>query len=146
MDYMSLTPNDSFCSVFFSDTPAILMAMQEGGASIIELGIPYTDPQADGATIQLTNQVAIKGGTSEINQCLDMIREARAMGLSVPVVLMGYYNPFLQYGIEKLCAETKEAGGDGFIVVDLPPEMGVTLNKSCVDNGLSNIVINVSKR
>ena len=115
------------------------MAMQEGGASIIELGIPYTDPQADGATIQLTNQVAIKGGTSEINQCLDMIRDARTMGLTVPVVLMGYYNPFLQYGIERLCEETKEAGGDGFIVVDLPPEMGVALNKSCVDNGLSNI-------
>ena len=115
------------------------MAMQEGGASIIELGIPYTDPQADGATIQLTNQVAIKGGTSEINQCLDMIRDARTMGLTVPVVLMGYYNPFLQYGIERLCEETKKAGGDGFIVVDLPPEMGVALNKSCVDNGLSNI-------
>lgn len=115
------------------------MAMQEGGASIIELGIPYTDPQADGATIQLTNQVAIRGGTSEINQCLDMIRDARTMGLTVPVVLMGYYNPFLQYGIERLCEETKEAGGDGFIVVDLPPEMGVALNKSCVDNGLSNI-------
>jgi tryptophan synthase len=115
------------------------MAMQEGGASIIELGIPYTDPQADGATIQLTNQVAIKGGTSEINQCLDMVKDARAMGLTVPVVLMGYYNPFLQYGIEKLCSETKEAGGDGFIVVDLPPEMGVALNKSCVENGLSNI-------
>lgn len=113
--------------------------MQEGGASIIELGIPYTDPQADGATIQLTNQVAIKGGTSEINQCLDMVRDARSMGLTVPVVLMGYYNPFLQYGLEKLCEETKEAGGDGFIVVDLPPEMGVALNKSCVDNGLSNI-------
>ena len=115
------------------------MAMQEGGASIIELGIPYTDPQADGATIQLTNQVAIKGGTSKINQCLDMVRDARSMGLTVPVVLMGYYNPFLQYGLEKLCAETKEAGGDGFIVVDLPPEMGVALNKSCVENGLSNI-------
>ena len=129
-----------FCFCYCtSDTPAILMAMQEGGASIIELGIPYTDPQADGATIQLTNQVAIKGGTSEINQCLDMIRDARTMGLTVPVVLMGYYNPFLQYGIERLCEETKEAGGDGFIVVDLPPEMGVALNKSCVDNGLSNI-------
>ena len=129
-----------FCFCYYtSDTPAILMAMQEGGASIIELGIPYTDPQADGATIQLTNQVAIRGGTSEINQCLDMIRDARTMGLTVPVVLMGYYNPFLQYGIERLCEETKEAGGDGFIVVDLPPEMGVALNKSCVDNGLSNI-------
>jgi tryptophan synthase len=122
-----------------SDTPAILLAMQEGGAAVIELGIPYTDPQADGATIQHTNQVAIKGGTSELGQCLEMIRTARELGLTVPVVLMGYYNPFLQYGIEKLCEDTKAAGADGFIVVDLPPEEGADLNKSCIANGLSNV-------
>lgn len=122
-----------------SDTPAILMAMQEGGAAVIELGVPYTDPQADGATIQHTNQVAIKGGTSEIPQCLEMVRKAREMGLTVPVVLMGYYNPFYQYGPERLCKETKEAGADGFIVVDLPPEEGAALNKACVENGLSNV-------
>eukprot|EP00980_Cylindrotheca_fusiformis_P004662 scaffold991_cov128-Cylindrotheca_fusiformis.AAC.34 len=121
------------------DTPAILLAMQEGGASIIELGIPYTDPQADGATIQHTNQVAIAGGTSEIRACLDLVTKARDMGLTVPVVLMGYFNPFLQYGAEKLCADTKEAGADGFIVVDLPPEEGIELNKECIKNGLSNI-------
>lgn len=121
------------------DTPAILLAMQEGGASVIELGVPYTDPQADGATIQHTNQVAIKGGTSEIPQCLEMVRKAREQGLTVPVVLMGYYNPFFQYGLDKLCEETKAAGADGFIVVDLPPEEGVALNKACVKNGLSNV-------
>jgi tryptophan synthase len=123
----------------YSDTPAILMAMQEGGAALIELGIPYTDPQADGATIQHTNQVAIKGGTSEIHQCLDMVKKSREMGLTVPVVLMGYYNPFLQYDVDKLCEETKAAGADGFIVVDLPPEEGIALNKACIANGLSNI-------
>lgn len=106
---------------------------------MIELGIPYTDPQADGATIQHTNQVAIKMGTSEIKQCLEMVTKARDMGLTVPVVLMGYYNPFFQYGIEQLCEDTKEAGADGFIVVDLPPEEGKTLNAACVQNGLSNI-------
>ncbi|KAI2509606.1 pyridoxal-phosphate dependent enzyme [Fragilaria crotonensis] len=121
------------------DTPSILLAMQEGGASVIELGIPYTDPQADGATIQHTNQVAIKGGTSKISQCLDMVTQAREMGLTIPVVLMGYYNPFLQYGIDKLCEDTKAAGADGFIVVDLPPEEGIELNKSCLKFGLSNI-------
>lgn len=113
--------------------------MQEGGASVIELGIPYTDPQADGATIQHTNQVAIAGGTSEIASCLAMVKKAREMGLTVPVVLMGYYNPFFQYGAERLCAETKEAGADGFIVVDLPPEEGIELNKACIKHGLSNI-------
>jgi tryptophan synthase len=115
------------------------MAMQEGGASVIELGVPYTDPQADGATIQHTNQVAIKGGTSTIPQCLEHVRKARELGLTVPVVLMGYYNPFLQYGVERLCEDTKAAGADGFIVVDLPPEEGKPLNKACIKNGLSNI-------
>ena len=113
--------------------------MQGGGASVIELGVPYTDPQADGATIQHTNQVAIRGGTSEIPQCLEMVRKARELGLTVPVVLMGYYNPFYQYGLEKLCRETSEAGADGFIVVDLPPEEGRLLNRACIDNGLSNV-------
>lgn len=121
------------------DTPAILLAMQEGGASVIELGVPYTDPQADGATITAANQVAIAGGTSEIDTCLDMVRQAREMGLTIPVVLMGYVNPFIQYGEDRLCENTKEAGADGFIVVDLPPEEGVELNKACVKYGLSNV-------
>lgn len=121
------------------DTPSILLAMQEGGASIIELGVPYTDPQADGATITAANQVAIANGTSEIDTCLEMVKKAREMGLTVPVVLMGYVNPFLQYGEDKLCEKAKEAGADGFIVVDLPPEEGVDLNKACVKYGLSNV-------
>ena len=113
--------------------------MQEGGASIIELGIPYTDPTADGLTIQQTNQVAIKGGTSNITQCLDMVKSARSQGLTVPVVLMGYYNPFFQFGIENMCEKAKEYGADGFIIVDLPPEEGARLAKSCNKYGLSNI-------
>jgi len=121
------------------DTPALLLAMQEGGASVIELGIPYTDPQADGTTIQQTNQVAIKAGTSEMTQCLSMVSDARSQGLTVPVVLMGYYNPFFQFGIENMCEKAKEAGADGFIVVDLPPEEGAVLAKSCNKHGLSNI-------
>ncbi|KAL7529922.1 hypothetical protein ACHAXR_003226 [Thalassiosira sp. AJA248-18] len=121
------------------DTPALLLAMQEGGASIIELGIPYTDPQADGTTIQQTNQVAIKAGTSNIPQCLEMVKSARSQGLTVPVVLMGYYNPFFQFGIEHMCEQAKEHGADGFIVVDLPPEEGAVLAKSCNKYGLSNI-------
>jgi len=121
------------------DTPAILLAMQEGGASVIELGVPYTDPQADGATITAANQVAIANGTSDIDTCLDMVRKAREMGLTVPVILMGYVNPFIQYGEDRLCENAKEAGADGFIVVDLPPEEGIALNKACVKHGLSNV-------
>lgn len=121
------------------DTPSILLAMQEGGSALIELGVPYTDPQADGATIQKTNQVAIAGGTSEYSQCLAMVSKAREMGLTIPVVLMGYYNPFYQFGIDKLCEETAKAGADGFIVVDLPPEEAVELSAACTKNGLSNV-------
>mmetsp|Transcript_10602 Transcript_10602/g.10156 ORF Transcript_10602/g.10156 Transcript_10602/m.10156 type:complete len:696 (-) Transcript_10602:61-2148(-) len=121
------------------DTPSILLGLQEGGATVIELGIPYTDPQADGATIQHTNEVAIKAGTSEIPQCLEMVKKARDMGLTVPVILMGYYNPFFQYGLEKLCAETAAAGADGYIIVDLPPEEGGELTSYCVKYGLSNV-------
>lgn len=121
------------------DTPQILMSMQEGGASVIELGIPYTDPQADGATIQQTNQIAIAGGTSEITACLAMLSSARSLGLTLPVILMGYYNPFLQFGLDKLCAAAAEAGADGFIVVDLPPEEGVELAVECAKHGLSNV-------
>lgn len=115
------------------------MALQSSGAALIELGIPYTDPQADGATIQKTNQVAIRNGTSSITQCLDMLKTARSMGLTVPVVLMGYYNPFFQMGIETMCSQAKEGGADGFIVVDLPPEEGAELALACNKYGLSNI-------
>jgi len=121
------------------DTPDMLMALQEGGSSIIELGIPYTDPQADGATIQKTNEVAIAAGTSEIKECLAMVSKAREIGLTVPVILMGYYNPFYQFGVENLCAETVAAGADGFIVVDLPPEEAVDLSSSCAKHGLSHV-------
>ncbi len=113
--------------------------MQEGGSSVIELGIPYTDPQADGATIQKTNQVAIAAGTSDIASCLSMVSKSREMGLTIPVVLMGYYNPFLQFGIEKLCKETAAAGADGFIIVDLPPEEAIELSAACTKHGLSNV-------
>ena len=115
------------------------MALQSSGAALIELGIPYTDPQADGATIQKTNQVAIRNGTSSITQCLEMLKTARSMGLTVPVVLMGYYNPFFQMGIEAMCCQAKEAGADGFIVVDLPPEEGAELALACNKYQLSNI-------
>lgn len=113
--------------------------MQEGGSSVIELGIPYTDPQADGATIQQTNQIAIAGGTSDISDCLNMLSKAREMGLTIPVVLMGYYNPFLQYGLERLCKDASSAGADGFIIVDLPPEEAIELAALCIKHGLSNV-------
>jgi len=125
------------------DTPSILMALQEGGASVIELGVPYTDPQADGATIQKTNQAAIAGGTYNITHCLAMVSEARSLGLTVPVVLMGYFNIFLQYSpaenFSDLMVACREAQVDGFIVVDLPPTEAQDFTQACVTHELSYI-------
>ena len=121
------------------DTIPAMLAMQEGGATLIELGVPYTDPQADGATIQNANQVALSKGTASIDACLSIVSRAREQGISIPVVFMGYYNPFYQYGIERLCKESANHGVDGFIVVDLPHEEGVELSKNCSKYNLSNI-------
>lgn len=118
------------------DTIDILLALEEGGTDIIELGVPFSAPQADGATIQGTNQVALSYGV-DIDVCIDMVREARARGLTKPLVLMGYYNPFLQYGLDKLVKNAKDAGADGFIVVDLPPEEGSSFIQTCNKGGLS---------
>lgn len=124
----------------FTATPSILLAMQEGGASLIELGVPYTDPQADGPTIRYANQVALERGTNDVTACLQMLKKAREMGLTIPVIMMGYYNPFQKHGTpEELCRDAKEAGADGFIMVDLPPEEGLEFNKACAKYHLSNI-------
>lgn len=103
------------------DTVPILLAAEAGGADLIEIGVPFTDPLADGATIQHANQVALEGGIT-LTGCYDLVREARAQGLRAPIVFMGYYNPLLAKGEERAIAEAKAAGGDGFIVVDLPAD------------------------
>ncbi|KAI0820224.1 tryptophan synthetase [Trametes gibbosa] len=112
------------------DTVPILLAMQEGGADIIELGVPFSDPMADGPAIQETNVVALKNDV-DYAQCLGMLREARNKGLTAPVLLMGYYNPLIAYGEEKAIQDAVEAGANGFIVVDLPPEEAVAFRDKC---------------
>ena len=120
------------------ETVDLLLAMQKGGADIIELGVPFTDPQADGATIQHANQVALKYSVSLTN-CLKMVETARSRGLTVPIVLMGYFNPFDAYGFEKLMVDSNKSGVDGFIVVDLPPEEGTIFVKAASEAGLAYI-------
>ena len=120
------------------ETVELLLAMQKGGADVIELGVPFTDPQADGATIQHANEIALKYSTS-LSNCLQMVEQARSKGLTVPVVLMGYYNPFMAYGIDKLMKDSIKSGVDGFIVVDLPPEEGSKFVTSASENGLAYI-------
>jgi tryptophan synthase len=120
-----------------ADTVELMLAMQAGGTGVIELGVPYTDPQADGAVIQVANKIAIEGGTDSVRQCLEFVKEARSRGLTVPVVLMGYYNPFFQYGIDGLAKDAAAAGVDGFVVVDLPPEEGANFVAKTSEHKLS---------
>lgn len=102
-------------------TETLINAMVEGGADLIEIGIPFSDPLADGATVQYTSQIALDQGTS-LTDCLDLVRRVRASGVSIPLLMMGYSNPFYQYGLERLANDAAEAGVDGFIVPDLPIE------------------------
>ncbi|KAK5653430.1 hypothetical protein OQA88_8915 [Cercophora sp. LCS_1] len=119
-------------------TPDVLLGMEAGGADIIELGVPFTDPIADGPTIQTSNTVALKNGVT-IELTLQMVRESRKRGLKAPILLMGYYNPLLSYGEERLINDCKEAGVNGFIIVDLPPEEAVSFRRLCSSGGLSYV-------
>ncbi|ODA81521.1 hypothetical protein RJ55_00020 [Drechmeria coniospora] len=120
------------------DTPGILVAMEKGGADVIELGVPFTDPIADGPTIQTANTVALEHAVT-IESTLGMVKKAREIGLKAPVMLMGYYNPLLSYGDERLLRDCQAAGVNGFIVVDLPPEEAVSFRKLCVRGDLSYV-------
>ncbi len=120
------------------DTVPILLGAQAGGADIIEIGMPFTDPLADGATIQHANTVALANGITLL-ECFRLVKEAREQGLTCPVVFMGYYNPLLARGEERAIAEAKACGADGFIVVDLPPEEAGNFVAACRANDMSFI-------
>jgi tryptophan synthase alpha chain len=99
----------------------IVKALPRAGADIIELGIPFTDPMADGPSIQAAGLRALKGGMT-LKKTLDLVRGFRKDDDATPIVLMGYYNPIYIYGVDKFLADAKTAGVDGLIIVDLPPE------------------------
>jgi tryptophan synthase alpha chain len=99
----------------------LILAIVEGGADIIEIGIPFSDPLADGATVQRTSQIALENGAT-LNSGFELAEFARANGVEIPLVFMGYVNPFFQYGIERLAVDAQRIGVDGFIVPDLPIE------------------------
>jgi len=121
-------------------TVPALLGLQESGADIIELGVPFSDPMADGSTIEEASMQALKHGTT-LGDCFECVVQARAQGLTVPVVLMGYYNNFLQHGLDKTCSDAKEKGVDGFIIVDLPVEQCNEFHPKCVEHGVSLVPI-----
>ena len=100
---------------------AVMKGLPAAGVDIIELGMPFTDPMADGPTIQLAGQRALEGGMT-LQKVLDMVTEFRRGDAVTPIVLMGYYNPIYSRGVERFLADARAAGIDGLIVVDLPPE------------------------
>ncbi|SLM37222.1 tryptophan synthase [Lasallia pustulata] len=120
------------------ETVDVLLGMEAGGADLIELGLPFTDPIADGPTIQKANTQALKNGIT-VTSTLETVREARKRGLKAPVLFMGYYNPILSYGEERMLKDAREAGVNGFIVVDLPPEEAVRFRNFCTKGGLSYV-------
>jgi tryptophan synthase alpha chain len=100
---------------------AVMKGLPAAGVDVIELGMPFTDPMADGPTIQLAGQRALEGGMT-MDATLQMVREFRKGDATTPIVMMGYYNPIYARGVDRFLADAKSAGIDGLIVVDLPPE------------------------
>jgi tryptophan synthase alpha chain len=101
---------------------AIFSALPKAGADILEFGLPFTDPMADGPAIQAAGLRALKAGQTTV-KTLELVRRFRGTDPDTPVILMGYFNPIYTYGVGRFLADAKEAGADGFIIVDLPPEM-----------------------
>lgn len=117
---------------------SLLKALPEAGADIIELGMPFTDPVADGPTIQAAGLRALAGGGS-MKHTLDMVATFRQSDTKTPVVLMGYANPVMAYGWEKFANDAAKAGVDGFIIVDLPSEEDGEFRELCAEDGLDLI-------
>ncbi len=108
----------------------VIAACAEAGADLIELGVPFSDPLADGPTIQYSSQVAIENGVTA-RQCIEAVRELRTRGVQTPFMLMGYYNPILAFGEADFVAAAASAGANGFIIPDLPPEEAAAMVALC---------------
>ncbi len=121
-------------------TLAVVRALVEGGADIIELGVPFSDPLAEGKTIQHSSHEALKRGVTPA-VCLDIVRKLRSSALEAPVIPMGYYNPVLAYGVETFVRDAADAGADGLIVVDLPPEESEPVREVCLEHNLRLIYL-----
>ncbi|WP_428661283.1 tryptophan synthase subunit alpha [Runella sp.] len=122
------------------DTRTILKALQESGADLVEIGMPYSDPVADGETIQISNQQALENGMS-VKKLFEQLRGMREE-VSLPVLLMGYINPVIQFGIENFCQHCAEVGVDGLILPDMPVDEYLEFYKPIFDRyGILNIFL-----
>jgi len=121
-------------------TPGLVRALVEGGADIIELGMPFSDPLAEGPTIQRSSFRALQNGVT-LATCLGTIRTLRADGVETAIIPIGYYNPLLAYGLESFARDATGAGADGVIAVDLPPEESLAFREACLANDLRLIYL-----
>jgi tryptophan synthase alpha chain len=121
-------------------TERLVPEMAAAGADIIELGMPFSDPMADGPTIQLASERALAAGTT-LAGILAVVTRIRQGGCQTPVVLMGYYNPIHAYGVERFAREAAAAGVDALLIVDLPPEESGDLRRCCRRNGIELIFL-----
>lgn len=115
---------------------AAIVAMAESGVDGFEIGIPFSDPLADGPVVQAATQVALENGMT-VRKCLAAVRELRARGVTQPMLLMGYLNPLLAYGADAFVRDAKAAGADGFIIPDLPPEEAHLFADACAREGMA---------
>jgi tryptophan synthase alpha chain len=113
----------------------ILRGLPQAGADVIEIGMPFSDPMADGPAIQAAGLRALNGGMT-LKRTLEMVTEFRKTDINTPIVLMGYFNPIYSFGCEKFVAAAKTAGVDGLIIVDLPPEADAELCLPAIARGL----------
>lgn len=119
---------------------SLVEAAVAGGADLVELGLPFSDPLADGPTIQHATQVALSHGVT-VQRCLEMARTLRKRGVTQPFLFMGYCNPILAYGEEAFCRACRSVGVDGLIVPDLPPGEGERLKRACRAQGLAQVYL-----
>ena len=126
----------------YDPDPATSMAILRGfpgaGADLIEIGVPFTDPMADGPTVQRAGQRGLKAGAT-LAGTLAMVRDFRRENDTTPIILMGYFNPILSYGVDRFCTDAAASGVDGLIVVDVPPEEADEIEPAAKANGLDLI-------
>lgn len=122
----------------FETSLTCIQAAVESGADLIELGMPFSDPLADGPVIQHSTQIALENGMTTA-KCLDGVRRLRKNGIEIPLLLMGYFNPIFSYGVKRFVSDAAEAGADGFIIPDLPLEESAEMESECAARDLAYI-------
>ena len=122
-----------------STTEEIIYLLEESGADVIELGVPFSDPMADGPTIQLSSERALASGTT-LRSIMEVVRKVRTRS-EIPIILMGYLNPVHAYGYDSFCRDALDAGVDGVLLVDMPPEESQELAVPALRHGLDVIFL-----